>query len=560
MPGLQERERGMLLKRLKEELTYFLSKKCTVLPLLLTAVCSYGFEVVTPIIGIDDTAVSLYYEDGLAVVMGRWVFFLLNRVFHLSEYSPFITEMLGVLFMCLAAVLFSVLFRRIFEERVPLLGYTVFMCVFVSSPVISELYIYYLHNGVGIGYCVTALALLLFMDALKESGVSRFRFLGGSMLLLWIAAGLYESFMIVYILGVVCILFLRGAADKEEPNLKNVFGSLGMTAVNCVVCLILREIMIASITFCFHLQDMIGIMDKKSIGGVLVLFQDKEGIQNLIMLLKRFWVMYHVNAIVHLPVTVYEFAILCFAVGSVVLAVRRKNIWYPVLFAGMYITPALLTVIEAKPTLYRSCQFLPFYAATGVLVFCFFAGRFLRKGAGAACGLVAASALIFNQASELNRNFYVDYLKYQDARNVTRQLGYEIEKRFGEDIPVIFTGHYILPDSILGEYRVDYSSKQYQLIAMVTDLVDVNLKDKFCTPVGYNYIGEAINPFLLWAVDAFDGTGTQMIRFMQLEGYSFETVTDPEIIKEAREIGESMPKWPQEGSVSLQDGYVLVNF
>ena len=34
---------------------------------------------------------------------------------------------------------------------------------------------------------------------------------------------------------------------------------------------------------------------------------------------------------------------------------------------------------------------------------------------------------------------------------------------------------------------------------------------------------------------------------------------DQSVLEKARTIGETMPEWPAEGSVSLQDGYVLVN-
>lgn len=57
------------------------STKIYVIILCLTAICGYGFEMTHPSIGIDDTAVSLYLEDGLEVVMGRWFIYLINKYF-----------------------------------------------------------------------------------------------------------------------------------------------------------------------------------------------------------------------------------------------------------------------------------------------------------------------------------------------------------------------------------------------------------------------------------------------------------------------------------------------
>ena len=82
------------MKKLWEEFQYFFQQKIYVIILCLTAICGYGFEMTHPSIGIDDTAVSLYLEDGLEVVMGRWFIYLINKIFHLSDFSPFMMELI----------------------------------------------------------------------------------------------------------------------------------------------------------------------------------------------------------------------------------------------------------------------------------------------------------------------------------------------------------------------------------------------------------------------------------------------------------------------------------
>ena len=79
------------MKKLWEEFQYFFQQKIYVIILCLTAICGYGFEMTHPSIGIDDTAVSLYLEDGLEVVMGRWFIYCVSVqpcfVFFSAEYS-----------------------------------------------------------------------------------------------------------------------------------------------------------------------------------------------------------------------------------------------------------------------------------------------------------------------------------------------------------------------------------------------------------------------------------------------------------------------------------------
>ena len=73
---------------------------------VLTAIFSYGYTVTHFAIGVDDTAMKLYFEDGLAVCSNRWTVFLLNRVLHLNIiYWP--TWLVEALAVCILVISFS---------------------------------------------------------------------------------------------------------------------------------------------------------------------------------------------------------------------------------------------------------------------------------------------------------------------------------------------------------------------------------------------------------------------------------------------------------------------
>lgn len=549
-------------KKLCREMKWFWSKRLYVICLVLTAVCSYGFAIAEPSIGIDDTAVELYLEEGLEVVMGRWTVFLLNKLFHMSEFAPFMLELVGVIFLALSATVFCVLLKRLFGEGIGVGGYTVFSCVLLSSPIISEVFIYYYHDGVGLGYMLTALGLIAFSEALDKKGRQRVVSCFVSMLFVWAAVGCYESFLILYIVGILSIVFMKGFSGKRKMSTGFVLGSLGVGALLTAGSVLLRTLMIPLMTALFGLGNMEGLMNQRSLSEMLVLFQGREGFENLLMLAKRFFLVYHVNAAVYLPVTVYVFGNCCMGGLSLFLAAKRRNLWYPVLFLGMLFAPFLLTIAEARVTHYRSCQYLPFAAALGVLFFfcllCQGKGRGVRRYLRPVAWLLAG-ILVFNQASAMNRSFYTDYKKYESTKETLSQVAFELEKNYS-GMPVVFTGHYDTPQVFLEDYCVSYSSPQYRMIAGITDLVDEHLKEKYFTPYGYSFVGEAGFPFIQWGLDAFDGTNGQMIKFMEMHGHSFQTVTDEAILQRARETAAAMPRWPKEGSVVPQEGYVIVNF
>ena len=477
----------------------------------------------------------------------------------MAKYTPFLTDFIGVVLLVMAAVLMSVLFRRIFGEKIPVAGYVAFACVFLSNPIISEVYVYYLHNGIGIGYVLTALALLLFEEMQKVSPKKKWRFMAGSAVVLTVAVGCYESFLVLYLLGAVVILFFRAMERRTILTFKNLWENVKCLLLIVLATILLRQLLIVSLTVIFHLQDLRGLMNERKLSEMLVLFRGREGWEQFLMLVKRFWLVYHVNALVYLPVTGYELAVILFGVTAVVLAVRRKSLWYPILVLVMIVIPFLLTIVEANVTMYRSSQFLPFFTGVGVLLLYSFASGVKWRNYIQPVLAVLAVLLVFRHSQQMNRDFYGDYLRYEDTKEVLTEIATQVESEYGSDIPVVFTGHYETPHSLLEDWYVDYSSWQFQMIAKVSDLVDVHLKEKYYSPYGYSFIGNAQYSYIQWAFEAFDGTNREMIRFLELHGHSFRTITDENVLDEARSLGESMPTWPQEGSVQMQDGYLLIH-
>ena len=136
--------------------------------LLLIGVCTYGFVITHYAIGIDDTAISLYFDEGLAPYVGRWTLYIINKVIPLTKMSPFFMELISMIIMLFSATTWCILLRKICNGCVelPIWMYAIFAGIFISCPLISEVYVYYLHNGLCLAYGFTALSLLDFLEAL----------------------------------------------------------------------------------------------------------------------------------------------------------------------------------------------------------------------------------------------------------------------------------------------------------------------------------------------------------------------------------------------------------
>ena len=410
-----------------------------------------------------------------------------------------------------------------------------------------------------LAYILTALSLLLFLEALDVKGKSRLVKFTVSMLFVWMAIGCYESMMIVYIMGLLLILFMRGMTGTDQLRFLYLLKTLAIGALLVVGAMVLRSVAISLVIKFFRLDDLVGLKNMRTVTEAFALFTPGAGTETLKMLLKRYWVVYFVNVFVYFPITGYVFAVAVTGIVAVFATVRKRNGWYLPLYLGMLITPFLLTLIEVRITQYRSCQYMPLFTAFGVLLFYWGILKATRiKWLPYVC-VAFGVILTYNQATELNKNFYVDYKKYENTKDVLTEIAWEIEKEYGTGVPVVFTGHYETPYVIAKDYYVSYSSWQYHCIATITDKVDIHLKEKYFTPYGYSFIGEANYPFIQWGFDAFDGTNRQIMNFLEMHGHTFLLVTDENVLEQADAIGATMPEWPAEGAITMQDGYVLVN-
>lgn len=548
----------MFAKDVWEEMRYFMRQKLFMAAVLLTAAGSYGFAITHESIGVDDTIVNLYLDEGLEVYMGRWTMYLLNKLFRVSSFAPFITEMAGALLLVTGVLLFCVLFRRILGNDMGILGYTVFACVFISYPFISEIWVYYYHNGVDLGYILLALSLLLFMESFENTGKKQVKYLLGSMLLLCTSVGCYESFLILYLTGILVIIFLRGMAGKEQMN-RHMVWKLFLGVCLAIGCIILRTVILKLVITVFSIPDFGNITVPKEATDSLKIFAGENWSSELFMLIKRYWLRYFVNATLYFPIAEYVASVALWGIASVVLTIKKKNGWYLLLFAGMVIVPGSLTFMVGMAPLYRSCQFMPFFIAAAILL-PYLILKKCRKKYGVVVFALSMLCLVWNQMYESNLLFYTDYLKYQHDKEELTTIATEIVRKYNTGAKVIFTGRYQTPYSLIQDYYIFYASEEFQRISVLTDWLDPHLKEKYYTPYGYSFAGEAQNSIIEWGLYAFGYPGLELKHFLEMHGYSLQVETDKTLLEKAKSFAEQMPKWPEEGSIAEMDGYVVVHF
>lgn len=539
----------------------FLQCKTYLLGLALITACAYGYAITHYAIGMDDTAIPLYFEEGLAPYVGRWSLFVLNKIFPIADFVPWMTELISVLILMLSVTLWCVVWRRICEPcvKIPLPGYVFVAGIFLSCPIISEVFVFYLHNGICLGYGVSALALLCLLNSLRAETTGKKELIqaAGAGILLAVAMGFYESFMIVYIMGaVMCFFLIRRLYEKGKILLW-----LGHGILSVGISLLVRMVILTVLKTWYGWEELepLNVSYRSLFGDIFTV----EG--ELVMTLKRFFMKYYVHGIVYLPITILVIALLFVGVYSLYYGIRKKDILLPVCTVGFVLLPIGMSLVEGLATRYRSAQYVPLMGAFAVLLILIELSQHNLPVWVSRIGVACICIVLFCQCTDMNKWFYLDELKYENTKTVMNQIAYDLKKDYDISKPIVFRGAYTVPYEISKDAYVSFSSKQYQWICRLTDWVDPHLKEKFYGVNGKGYVfGEMPTVSTLqWGVTAFDGTAQQLIEFWKMHGYEdFRCETDLKVIEEAEKVRveENMPGYPHAGYIQEFEDYIIVNF
>lgn len=551
------------VKVIYEEVKNFWKQKSFACPLALTAIFSFGFLVINPTIGIDDTASEIFFQDGLEPYMGRWVLFLLNKLFHFAEFAPFLTELVAAIFFCISVTLWCIVFKRVLKDEFKSIGYTIFACVFISSPILSEILTYYTHNGICMAYGVTAIAVLTFLEAVKREKRHAWRYVLLSSVFVTIAAGCYESMIFVYVTGVILVYILLRVSDKKQSYCMNLLGWLLRGMIVMGLLLIFRSMIVESLKVIFQLEDKIVTLPTRSIAEMGQWINGELQATDFIMLCKRFVLKYYINSVCYLPITLFVIAVMVFVLGGLMLCVRYKEPLILLCVGTVLVLPVVLIIIEGETTPYRASQYIPLICGfSALLIFVlideFVSGKMKKHMRALATFLMVIC--IYNQCTEMNKWFYVDYLKYEDAKNVMNTISYEIEKKYDVNKPVVFVGRYEIPHSIVEDACLELNSEKFSCVRKMADHLDEHLKEKYYQNGYYCFAETPFLSVLKWGVDAFDSTNIQIFNFWRMHGHTFIMEKDLDKYHEAREYAESssMPSWPQDGFIEEKENYIIV--
>lgn len=540
------------MEKYKKSVIKLMKNPWFIVPVIIVAIASFGYLLTHDTVNIDTLASNRYYDGTELIAQGRLVNPLLDKIFNVMEYKPFFVNFLAVLFLILATLLYSSLFDVVSKSKIKLGAYTIFACLFISYPLSMEVFLYEpMGLSIALGFNFTALSLIAFYEFLQNK---QKRYAIFSVIFLWCAISIYESFAAVYIVAFISIILIETLYNQEKKTFKEYIKEVLWYIVPLIIAIVLNTIVVNLIQWIWHIEKS----TKASKTITYLTMGLKDGIKNLI---QTVIISYGINAFGYFPITSLVISIIVSIIMGIVYSVKRKNAYIILIILAMNLSLLSLSIIQGQAAIYRTCQQFPLFVA---VVFMIFAQAVLQMDSKKVLKNVCIfmiCMLIFYQAKDLYGWQYKNDLRYQREKEDMITIANQVLSNYGNKKPVVFTGNYGGSGDIIDKYtHVQEGTLHYKVLNYFNKhFYENQIKDVS----KYRYTLSNVRSYVYWATTAFKNDDEQanmeLIKFFNLLGYDIKAGTK-KMYQEALTLVKGKPHWPKEGSIIETEEYIIVNF
>lgn len=540
-----------MIRDLREQIKYFVTHKIYMLFLTLAALGGYGYELTHGTLGVDDAAIEVYFGQGLGLAIGRWPFYVLNKVIRIAEYAPWLSDFLAVLILMFAAILWCSLFRYIIKKELPIGCYIVFGMMFMDYSLIAEIFTFTLHNGICTIYCLIALALymLYYLKTHECSKKEHLCYVFAASIIVSVAVGFYESAAGLFLSGVLLVICADVLSENKlhALKLKNLLALCLWAGILLGIAIIERGIINKVCMYIFHVEPY----GYRSIAESLWILEHPGKLFNILLETIRD---YGVVASRYYPIKVFLIASVIYIICVGYQAWKRKNATVVLIGVLLYASLFLLSLFQGESLPYRAAQGVSVFVASVLFVVSAWLmerGRIIRI-----VGMLLIGILIYNSAFDLNRWFVFDYEKNQKELMAIDNIMTDLKKigytPYAKSL--IFIGEYQFDDWIIDSYSIQNGHDGYWTVRRINDYLGIDPYYR------YPFVDTLDNSVLTWAVDGlheYSGYNSMMHWLFRQYGYEISVGTDEEY-EWALQYLEEMPDYPLEGYIREFEDCIII--
>ena len=421
---------------------FFMRDKFYWICVSIVTALSYGSAITNSAVGIDDEGMRDYFAHHGLLSQGRWGDTLVMWLVDIYWFLPFWKELLGLIILVAALTFTCGIFEKYSQGRFNDKAATVFTCVFVSFPYMADLWIFKMRVvNTGILLFFSALAVYLFAKWL----IDKKHFIYGllSALSLGFASAFFEIAMIFFlVIGFGVMFFSNVYAQKNDHDFFNFavsvvkigavsVGGVIVYQVGAVVLQMLFNVSASGYTAAFIGYDTSSVSAFfRSVVWFVMSFRDTRILSAGSGLLedRLIWA-----------------TSVIFVLLSIGYSVWRKRI--VVLFCGLLVVVAAYSLMIATGSVWFPFRVLSAFSIFVALCFSFMYMISDRvnwnKIRGSALMGFVIVLVVITQSRDMNKIFYMDYLRYQRDIMVMHSI---VNDLGGVDKPVVFIG--LLPNTL----------------------------------------------------------------------------------------------------------------
>ncbi len=525
------------MKKFKEDLEYFVKDFYYLASVILTAILSFGFVITHYSVNIDTLSFTRYYDGSELIAQGRFGSVFLNQIFHIFKFDPFYVDLFAVIFLVLASILLCMMFKSLIKNKLSMISYILFSCLFISYPLIHEIFVYTPASlSIGLGFFTIGVIGLILVYHMEE----KFKWTQSMIitLLLTLILSIYESFAPVYLCLICAILFVDLLLNNKKYKWKDLFIRIVNWLIPLVLSIILMKLIVKLLIVIFS------VTGPSRAANQIYYFTN-----GIVPTIKRLFYSiienYVIKSLFYFPIFVLMVMMILFFFFGIYQSVKRKNGKILLMTLGTISTLFALSIVQGYASPYRTCQVFPFFIATVSLILSYYVLQNKSKYFKAFI-LILFSLTIFYQTKELHKYFYLNYLRYDHEKTVLTDILNDLED-YDTSKPVVFIGGLDLPEFISKEVSIPTDSLRYQIV-----------KKLYKNPIPLRIPEANISPYISWAIYAFEEPNTELFKWVTMLGYSLKQGTI-EMYNEAMKYQSILERYPKKGYIYELKDFIIVN-
>ena len=552
------------MKKYLDDVRALIKSRRYILPLLAIALISYGYAVFNTSVSMDDTEADRYVGSGNHMLgAGRFGIWFWSFIEGRWENS-YLTDIIAIFLIIFACTNFCVLFKRISNGKIGLGALTIFSCIFISQPIMSEIWELTGANvNIGAALVFVSFSLLIIYSFIHSEKRNKdyLSLLGIAPMMTLVCAG-YESVVPIYIFFVFAILALQiiYGEEKEKKFLEILKQGL-IYASFLVIGIVLRIVVHKLILILFDIP----LVQNGATDILWGTMPATQIIKSLMVSIGFYWIF---GALISPPLT----SLVLSGVALIIMGLVASKKHSPLILlmgAGMFLSLIILPVIQGSPALFRTCQvFAAFCGFTAMMfVTSFPKGISKRKNILRVCAITLCGFFAFYQASFINYFLELNHRRSENEIAIIRQVSYDLKSEFDITKPVIFVGGHKLSDSIIEAASIPEDSKSWILYTKCYAAVcEITGQEYDISSLKRKLVQSNIKPLIDWGFTSYWSPATYSTQEAMPKIFSyfgcdyipadFDTYFD--VATEYAEE-ENMPAYPEKGYIKDMGDYIIVH-